>query len=97
MIKRELAIKIARRTGAENHVVEKFVDAFIDEVIAEVKTGGKVHMRGFGTFETVVRKQKIGRLLNGKSGGSKGAVVIHEHRKPRFKAGDYFNNTVREA
>lgn len=97
MTKRELAIKIARKLDVDNRVAEKFVETFIDEVIAEVKTGGDVRMNGFGSFSTVIQKERIGIIMNGRSGKSIGKVVIPEHRKPRFKAGDHFKQTVKEA
>jgi len=51
---------IASRTGLTKQETETVVDGFIETVIESLKSGERIEIRGFGTFN--VRK-KIGALL----------------------------------
>jgi integration host factor subunit beta len=62
--------------------VEFIVGAIFDQITATLARGGRVQMRGFGTFTVKRRKARIGR--NPRSGEE---VPVHQKTVPRFRAG----------
>ena len=83
MIRSELLEAIA----AENQdlrpeEVEQVVDIFFEEISARLADGGRVELRGFGTFSTRGRDARVGR--NPRTGES---VDVPAKRVPYFKPG----------
>ena len=83
MIRSELVEKIA----AENpdltaREVEKIVIAFFAEISNQVVKGGRVEIRGFGSFSSRARGERSGR--NPRTGA---VVEITAKRVPYFKPG----------
>lgn len=62
--------------------VEQVVDIFFDEIAARLAEGGRVELRGFGTFSTRGRDARTGR--NPRTGDS---VDVPAKRVPYFKPG----------
>lgn len=62
--------------------VEQVVDIFFDEISARLAEGGRVELRGFGTFSTRQRDARTGR--NPRTGES---VEVPEKSVPYFKPG----------
>jgi len=62
--------------------VEQVVDIFFDEIAARLAEGGRVELRGFGTFTTRGRDARTGR--NPRTGAS---VDVAAKRVPYFKPG----------
>ena len=62
--------------------VEQVVDIFFDEIGTRLAEGGRVELRGFGTFSTRQRDARTGR--NPRTGD---AVDVPEKRVPYFKPG----------
>ena len=62
--------------------VEQVVDIFFDEIGARLAEGGRVELRGFGTFSTRSRDARTGR--NPRTGTS---VDVPAKRVPYFKPG----------
>jgi integration host factor subunit beta len=62
--------------------VEQVVDIFFDEISARLAEGGRVELRGFGTFSTRKRDARTGR--NPRTGA---AVKVPEKFVPYFKPG----------
>lgn len=62
--------------------VEQVVDIFFDEISARLAEGGRVELRGFGTFSTRKRDARTGR--NPRTGES---VSVPEKAVPYFKPG----------
>ncbi|KLE34249.1 integration host factor subunit beta [Aurantiacibacter luteus] len=62
--------------------VEQVVDIFFDEITARLAEGGRVELRGFGTFSTREREARTGR--NPRTGE---AVDVPAKRVPYFKPG----------
>jgi integration host factor subunit beta len=79
MIRSELIDKlIAKNPGLAARDVEAIVDCFL----AQLAHGGRVELRGFGTFSTRDREARTGR--NPRTGT---AVEIDAKRVPHFKPG----------
>lgn len=62
--------------------VEQVVDIFFDEISARLAEGGRVELRGFGTFSTRQREARTGR--NPRTGAS---VPVPAKKVPYFKPG----------
>lgn len=62
--------------------IEQVVDVFFDEIAERLSEGGRVELRGFGTFSTREREGRIGR--NPRTGA---AVEVPPKRVPYFKPG----------
>ncbi len=61
MTKGELAAAIGARLGAPAAKAHLFLDAFAAVVGAELRRGGKVRLRGFGSFSTRRRRRRTVR------------------------------------
>lgn len=62
--------------------IEQVVDIFFDEISARLAEGGRVELRGFGTFSTRKREARTGR--NPRTGE---AVEVPAKFVPYFKPG----------
>ena len=62
--------------------VEQVVDIFFEEISARLAEGGRVELRGFGTFSTRHREARTGR--NPRTGD---AVEVPAKKVPYFKPG----------
>ena len=83
MIRSELLQSIAAdNPGLRPEEVEQIVDIFFDEIAARLAEGGRVEMRGFGTFSTRQRDGRTGR--NPRTGSP---VAVAAKRVPYFKPG----------
>lgn len=95
--KRELAIKITDRLGAEGHTITQqqvvaVMRAMIDEIADTLAQGESVVMRRFGTFEVRELKPKVGR--NPKNPGEN--VEIPARAGVKFKPGKQLKAQVSE-
>jgi DNA-binding protein HU-beta len=52
---------VGSATGLDRHQSESAVKAVVEAVIAEIKSGGKVSIFGFGTFAPTSRAARVGR------------------------------------
>jgi integration host factor subunit beta len=83
MIRSELLQALAdRNPDLRPEEVEQIVDIFFDEIAARLAEGGRVELRGFGTFTTRSRDARTGR--NPRTGE---AVPVPAKRVPYFKPG----------
>jgi integration host factor subunit beta len=62
--------------------IESIVDNFFDAIATQLAKGGRVELRGFGTFSTRARTARTGR--NPRTGTS---VDIDAKHVPHFKPG----------
>ncbi|MFW2831150.1 integration host factor subunit beta [Sphingomonas sp. ID0503] len=83
MIRSELVQLIAKdNPDLSIKDVERLVTIFFDAIIAQLASGGRVELRGFGTFTTRARSARVGR--NPRTGD---AVDVDAKRVPYFKPG----------
>lgn len=71
---------ISKETGVEKDKALKVVEAMMVIVKNETAAGNDIFLRGFGTFTTKTRAQKVGRLIKENK-----SVVVPEHKIPYFK------------
>jgi DNA-binding protein HU-beta len=57
----ELVESVSGKTGLDRRQSEAAVSAVADAVIAEIRTGNKVSIFGFGTFSPTARAARMGR------------------------------------
>ncbi len=82
MNKNELIAGVAERASITKSDAERAVNAFVDTVTHALRTGDKVQIVGFGTFEVKARAARTGR--NPQTGET---VQIPASKAPVFKAG----------
>ncbi|NLO22383.1 MAG: HU family DNA-binding protein [Syntrophomonadaceae bacterium] len=89
MNKTDLISEVSARTGMTKKDVEKVVNAFFSTIEGTLKTGDKVQLIGFGTFEVRDRQARKGR--NPQTGEE---ISIPAARVPAFKAGKALKDAV---
>ena len=83
MIRSELLQALAKdNPDLRAEEIEQVVDIFFDEITQRLAEGGRVELRGFGTFTTRHRDARTGR--NPRTGE---AVSVPAKRVPYFKPG----------
>jgi DNA-binding protein HU-beta len=82
MNKAELISALATKTGKPQTEAKAFLEAFTGTVTETLKSGDKVTLIGFGTFDVQDVPARTGR--NPRTGEP---LQIKGKKKPRFKAG----------
>lgn len=59
--KKELAYRIADKTGQKKVLVKKIIQEFISEIIEELSRGNRLEFREFGVFEIKTRAARTAR------------------------------------
>lgn len=80
---------IAKKSGLQKKDVEIFLSAFTDSITDALKSGEKVQLTGFGTFE--VRKRAPRTIKSPQNGKN---IDIPESYCPVFKAGKSLKDAV---
>lgn len=88
MNKVELITAVAEKSGLKKKDAELAVNSLLETIEEALKSGDKVQLIGFGTFETRTRSARSGR--NPKTGEE---ITIPESVVPAFKPG----NKLKEA
>ena len=89
MNKAELITAVAEKTGLSKKDSEKAVNATFETITANLETGDKVQLVGFGVFDVKNRGVRMGR--NPKT---KEEIEIPASRVPTFKAGKALKDAV---
>ena len=89
MTKAEMVAEISNVTGVEKEKALKVIEAMMVVVKEKTADGEDIFLRGFGTFTTKTRKQKIGRLIKENK-----SVVVPEHKIPYFKPCEEFKSQL---
>jgi DNA-binding protein HU-beta len=89
MNKSELVSALAHKTNQTQVEAKAFLEAFTDIVSETLKSGDKLTLVGFGTFDVQDVAARTGR--NPRTGE---AIQIKGKKKPRFKAGTDLNSFV---
>lgn len=90
MTKRDLAMRIAEKTGYNQQQVMEVIQAALDAIIDQLATGEGLEFRNFGVFEVQTRKPRIGR--NPKMPTN--TVKIPERVVVKFKPGKVMKKKV---
>lgn len=90
MTKRELAVKIAEKTGITQFCVLKVIDELLKEITAALSREKGIELRNFGVFKVRLRKERTGR--NPRTGEK---VPIPPRKVVHFKAGKILKAKVK--
>ena len=82
MVKADIEEKIKQRVENGSTIM----DAFIDIVGTELVNGGKVHLRGFGTFCVVERQEKRARDITRNT-----EIIMPKRKIIKFKPSQFIN------
>jgi integration host factor subunit beta len=83
MIRSELVQLLSESNpGLTARELDQIVSKFFDQIIAQLATGGRVELRGFGTFATRDREEREGR--NPRTGST---VPVSAKKVPHFRPG----------
>ncbi len=91
MNKSEFVAAVADAAQMSKSDAERAVDAFMNVVSKQLKSGGEVRLVGFGSFEVRTRAASEGR--NPRTGET---IKIKASRLPRFKAGKALKDEVND-
>lgn len=92
MVKRDLVVRIAQKTGLPQREVMKVVQLFLDGIVDELAMGGNIEFRNFGVFELVTRKSRVGR--NPRKADV--SITIPERVVVKFRPGKILRDRVEE-
>lgn len=91
MNKNELALQMVKGTGSTKNDALKVIDTLVKVVAEELKKKeGKLTLVGFGTFKTIVKKEKKGR--NPRTGKE---IVIPKKRVVKFVVGKKLKDLIK--
>ncbi len=90
MTKAELVNQIAAQTGYDRVTVLNVVESFMENVKDSVIKNENVYLRGFGSFITKTRKEKVARNISKNT-----SIVVPEHNIPAFKPAKEFVQSVK--
>jgi DNA-binding protein HU-beta len=91
LTKADIVDVIASGTGLTKVETEAVVDGFIQTVIASLREGKNIEIRGFGSFKVKKRKGRVAR--NPRTGEQ---VQVDEHYVPIFKVSKDLKAIVNE-
>lgn len=80
--KADLVKELAEKTGVGQKDVKTLVDGMLESVSSHLKSGDKVQLTGFGTFEIRERSARTGVKP-----GTTDKIEIPASKYPAFKAG----------
>ena len=89
MNKSELITAMAADSGLSKADTEKALNAFLNQVEKALKSGDKVQLTGFGSFEVKERAERMGR--NPQTGAE---VKIPASKAPVFKPSKALKDTL---
>lgn len=87
--KADLVDQIAGETGMSKKDVKAVIDGMLDHVTGQLKSGEKVQLTGFGTFEVRERKAR-----SGVKPGTTDRIEIPASKYPAFKPGKGLKDSV---
>lgn len=93
MNRTQLAGAIAAKTGASQRQVDEMLKVMVDIIIEELKSGGEVNFAGFGSFQSRMRKGRIG--VNPRNISQ--TIEIKDTRVVKFKAGKNLKEALKNA
>jgi integration host factor subunit beta len=89
MNKSDLISAIKEKTSLSRKDAEKVIDTFFDTITQSIVSGGRVEIRGFGSFMVKDYKPYIGR--NPKTGSQ---IQVPPKKLPFFKVGKELKEMV---
>lgn len=92
MTKAEVIAEIVNKTGIDKPDVASVLEAFFKVVKNSLAEGEPCYFRGFGSFTTKKRAEKIGRVIS-----ENRSITIPAHYIPAFKPAQTFTEKVKKS
>lgn len=92
MTKRDIALKVADKTGMTQRDAAEVVNQTLNVIVDSLSAGAHIELRGFGVFEIVTQKGRIGRNPNNPGV----AIPIPPRKVVKFRAGQKLAQNVFE-
>lgn len=92
MNKMQLMETLASKTGLSKKDIDRVLDAFVNLVTEKIKSGEKVAVTGFGTFNVTNRKARTG--VNPQNPSQK--IQIPAMKVPKFTAGKTLKDSLKK-
>ncbi len=92
MTKRDIALKVADKIGMTQRDAAEVVNQTLNVIVDSLSAGGHIELRGFGVFEIVTQKGRIGRNPNNPGV----AIPIPPRKVVKFRAGQKLAQNVLE-
>ena len=89
MTKADLINEASIATGYDKKTINVIFEDFMSRIRSSVVKGEAVYLRGFGTFTTKTRAEKVARNISKNT-----SVVVPEHKIPYFKTAAEFAKEV---
>lgn len=90
LTKRELAIRISKKTGVPQVAVKEVIQKTLDYIVESLQKGQNVELRNFGVFTVKNRKARTGRNPN----KPQEVVTIPAKKVAYFKPGRVMKKVV---
>ena len=92
--KREMSRRVADAMDCSNGEGEKALNAVLESVTDAMRTGDRIVLAGFGTFELAEVKARKVRPIRGASSGE--LIEVPAHTRVRFRAGATLSQVSKE-
>jgi DNA-binding protein HU-beta len=89
MKKSEFVAEVAKKIGMPQNKTNELVNAILEVITDTLKTGDKVTLTGFGTFEARKHAERKGRDIR-----TKATITIPASTRPVFTAGAVLKEAV---
>ncbi len=92
MTKSDIIASIIKQTGLEKGVIQASIESFFEVVKDSLAQGETIYFRGFGSFHTQKRSQKVARNITKNT-----SVVVEPYHRPKFKPYKGFVKQIKTA
>lgn len=92
MTKAEIISEVAKQTGMEKVATARVLESFTSCVMAALKKGNNVYLRGFGSFVVKQRAKKVARNISKNT-----KITIPAHKVAAFKPSKSFAAMVKKS
>ena len=89
MTKADLVNEVARETGVDKATIQGILDSAMSSIKKSIAEEDAVFLRGFGTFNFKVRKEKLARNISKNT-----SVLVPEHKVVSFKPSPEFTKAL---
>lgn len=92
MTKSEIINEIAVQTGLQKNMIADTIDTFMDVIKENLANGESIFLRGFGTFETRFRKEKVARNI-----AKNTTILVPAHFVAKFRAAQDMEDMIKQS
>ncbi len=89
MTKADLVNEVARETGVDKATIQGILDSAMSSIKKSIADEEAVFLRGFGTFNFKVRKEKLARNISKNT-----SILVPEHKVVSFKPSPDFTKSL---